>query len=92
MRTTVDLPDTLFRRAKAEAALRGIKLKDLVLQALSQELDRRAEKGQGRRAKRRPTAHDLMKGCCGIVASGIEDLATHSKHMEGFGSDSSSHR
>jgi len=29
MRTTVDLPDELFRRAKARAALQGMKLKDL---------------------------------------------------------------
>lgn len=30
MRTTIDLPDDLLRRAKATAALRGQKLKDLV--------------------------------------------------------------
>jgi hypothetical protein len=30
MRTTVDLPDELLRRAKATAALRGLKLKDLI--------------------------------------------------------------
>lgn len=29
MRTTLDLPDDLFRKAKATAALRGMKLKDL---------------------------------------------------------------
>jgi len=30
MRTTIDLPDDLFRQAKARAALSGIKLKDLI--------------------------------------------------------------
>ena len=30
MRTTVDIPDELLRRAKSEAALRGRKLKDLI--------------------------------------------------------------
>lgn len=30
MRTTIDLPDELFRRAKARAALDGVKLKDLI--------------------------------------------------------------
>lgn len=30
MRTTIDLPDDLFRRVKAVAALRGLKLKELV--------------------------------------------------------------
>ena len=34
MRTTLDLPDELLRLAKARAALRGIKLKDFVAQAL----------------------------------------------------------
>ncbi|MBL8251455.1 MAG: hypothetical protein JNK31_07290 [Candidatus Competibacter sp.] len=30
MRTTVDLPDELFRQAKARAALEGVRLRDLV--------------------------------------------------------------
>lgn len=38
MRTTIDLPDDLLRRAKAVAALRGVKLKDLVASILAQGL------------------------------------------------------
>ncbi len=34
MRTTIDLPDALFREVKSTAAARGIKLKDLVISAL----------------------------------------------------------
>jgi hypothetical protein len=34
MKTTVEIPDDLYRRAKAEAALRGRKLKDLVEEGL----------------------------------------------------------
>jgi len=30
MRTTIDLPDDMFRRAKAVAALRGLSLKELI--------------------------------------------------------------
>ena len=30
MRTTLDLPDPLFRELKAQAALRGMKMKDLL--------------------------------------------------------------
>ncbi len=45
MRTTLDLPDPLFRELKAQSALRGVKLKDFVaelLQAgLSQHVPRR---------------------------------------------------
>lgn len=34
MRTTVDIPEPILRKAKAEAALRGMKLKDFVTEAL----------------------------------------------------------
>ncbi len=40
MRTTVDLPDELFRETKAAAALRGSSLKDLIIGALRTELHR----------------------------------------------------
>ena len=38
MRTTVELPDELFRKAKAEAALRGVSLKILMADALREKL------------------------------------------------------
>ncbi|MGH3657464.1 MAG: hypothetical protein ACRDUA_12455 [Micromonosporaceae bacterium] len=38
MRTTVDLPDDLFRAAKAEAAARGETLKDFLARAVTHEL------------------------------------------------------
>jgi hypothetical protein len=38
MRTTIDLPDTLMRAAKARAAEHGESLKDLVNRALVHEL------------------------------------------------------
>ena len=33
----------------------------------------------------KPSMHDLMKDGCGIVDSGIPDLATNKKHMRGYG-------
>jgi hypothetical protein len=52
MRTTIDLPDDLFRRAKAEAAHRGIKMKDLFASVLEKELASQStkpkKKGMGR--------------------------------------------
>jgi hypothetical protein len=92
MRTTVDIPDVLFRQAKAQAALRGLKLKDLVLKAIALELESpdRGQPGAGR--KKRPTLHDRMKCFCGIVDSGIPDLSTNPKYMKGFGRDSLGHR
>ncbi len=38
MRTTLDLPDETFRRLKAQAALRGFKLKELVAQFIDRGL------------------------------------------------------
>jgi hypothetical protein len=31
------------------------------------------------------SAHDLMKDLCGIVRSGVGDLSTNKKHLEGMG-------
>ena len=42
MRTTIDIPEDLLRRTKATAALRGMKLKDLVSMLLEQGLARQA--------------------------------------------------
>ena len=38
MRTTIDVPEEILRRAKARAALRGIKLKDYVAEVLGDAL------------------------------------------------------
>jgi hypothetical protein len=38
MKTTVELPDELFRRAKSTAAARGVSLKDFFRQALEVRL------------------------------------------------------
>jgi len=35
--------------------------------------------------KAKVSLHERMKDLCGIVDSGIPDLATNKKHMEGFG-------
>jgi hypothetical protein len=39
MRTTIDLPDELFRQAKARAALDGRKLKDLIAEYVERGLN-----------------------------------------------------
>lgn len=38
MKTTIDIPDPIFRRAKARAAERGQSLKEFVSEALSEKL------------------------------------------------------
>jgi hypothetical protein len=39
MRTTIDIPDPMFRRAKQAAAEQGVTLRDLVLRALGAQLE-----------------------------------------------------
>jgi hypothetical protein len=39
MRTTIDLPDALFGKTKASAALRGTTMKELILAALERDLN-----------------------------------------------------
>jgi hypothetical protein len=86
MRTTVDIPDELFRRAKSEAALRGRKLKDLVEEGLRLVLEKPpATADEQPPAKRKPSAHDLLKDLCGIIKDGPEDLATNPKYLDDFG-------
>lgn len=46
MKTIIDIPDTLFRKAKSKAAERGQSLKELVTEALREKLAGRGEKGR----------------------------------------------
>jgi hypothetical protein len=85
MKTTVDVSDDLYRRAKSEAALRGRKLKDLVEEGLRLVLEIPRE-------PRRLSLAELMKSACGAVDSGITDLATNPEHLKTFGCNASRHR
>jgi hypothetical protein len=88
MKTTVELSDELFRKVKAEAALRGRKLKDLVEEGLRLVLE--TPPGGGEQA--RPSLHDLMKDSCGVVDSGVSDLGSNPRHLKGFGRAPRRHR
>ena len=81
MKTTVELSDELFRRAKAAAALRGRKLKDMIEEGLRLVLE------TPHRERARPSLEELMKEARGVVDSGVPDLATNPKHLKGFGHD-----
>jgi hypothetical protein len=79
MKTTIELPDELYRRAKAAAALRGRKVKDLVEEGLRIVVEGSAK------SRRKRTLADLMKGARGMIDSGVPDLASNPRHMAGFG-------
>ena len=81
MKTTVELPDAIYRQAKAEAASRGRKLKDLIEEGLRLVL-----RVPPPTANRRELG-DLMRHARGVVESGIPDLASNPEHLAGFGRD-----
>src|SRR5437868_13583860 len=81
MKTTIEVSDDLYRRAKAEAALRGRKLKDLVAEGLRLVLE------TPREPPRSQSLAALMKKARGTVDSGIPDLASNPEHLKGFGRD-----
>jgi predicted component of type VI protein secretion system len=85
MKTTVEVADDLYRRAKSEAALRGRKLKDLVEEGLRLVLETRRESRHHRLA-------ELMKRARGTVNSGVSDLASNPEHLKTFGRNASRHR
>jgi hypothetical protein len=60
VKTTLEMPDELFRRAKAVAARRGQSLKQLVTTAVERELSTPAQEGAG--SKRRKAAIDASLG------------------------------
>jgi len=86
MKTTIEVPDELYRRAKAEAALRGRKLRDLVEEGLRLVLEAPPK------ARRRPSLAGLTRRARGMIDSGISDLASNPRHLAGFGRDGRRHR
>ena len=86
MKTTIELSDDLYRRAKAEGTLRGRKVKDLVAEGLRLVLETPREK-PGRRS-----LAALMMSACGTVDSGVSDLASNPKHLSNFGRDARRNR
>ena len=53
MRTTLDLPDDLMRQAKAVAALRGMKLRELIASFIEQGLGKAPQASPPEKVKRK---------------------------------------
>jgi len=51
MRTTIDMPDALFRKTKATAAMRGSSMRDLIIRAVEREIGIPAEDARTGRVK-----------------------------------------
>ena len=81
MKTTVEVPDELYRKAKAIAALNGRKLRDLIEEGLRLVVEAPSK------ARQKRDLAELMKGARGIIDSGVTDLASNPRHLAGFGRD-----
>ena len=78
MKTTVELPDALFRKAKAAAAERGKSLKDFFTEAVSDRLRRQSDPAN--RAKPWENAF-----------GGLRDLHKENKRLDKLISDEFGH-
>ncbi len=74
MRTTVDLPDSLFRELKAAAAFQGTPLKTLIRKAVEADI-RGVQRKAGRRVKF-PLLPSKKPGSLSLTNAQIEDLLT----------------
>jgi hypothetical protein len=79
MKTTIEIPDDLCRRAKAEATLRGCKLKDLIEEGL------RVTLATPRKRRRPRSLASLTMHARGIIDHNVPDLGSNPKHLAGFG-------
>jgi metal-responsive CopG/Arc/MetJ family transcriptional regulator len=71
MRTTVDLPDPLFRRVKSVAALRGSTLREFIQAALQRAVT--SDRGERRRKVKLPLVRSKHPGTLRLTNADIED-------------------
>ena len=71
MRTTIDLPDPVFRRLKAAAALNGVSLKEIILRAVEKELQPAPPK---KRRIRFPLIRSKQPGTLSLTNAEIDEI------------------
>ncbi|MFN8526769.1 MAG: hypothetical protein U0821_27010 [Chloroflexota bacterium] len=89
MKATIEIPEDLYRRVKAKSAREGRSVRDVTAELFRHWVDEPPSEPAEPPAV---SAHDAMKRFCGVVHSGVTDLATNPEHFEGFGSDYPTHR
>lgn len=77
---TLKLPEELAVRLEKRAKRLGVSKSALLRESLERDLT-----GKRGTVQEAPSAYDLMKDGFGCVKSGVGDLSTNPKHMEGFG-------
>ena len=85
MRTTLDLPDDLLKRAKIEAVERGTSLRDVVAAALVHELSRPTDPAKKRKRAKFPIFDSVAPGSLRLTGAGLakiesgEDVRRHGR-------------
>lgn len=75
---TCKLPEALDAELEAVAQKRGVSKSEVVREAIEANLPEQ-------RKRAGLSAFDVMKPAAGILTDGPRDLATHPRHLEGFG-------
>ena len=82
VKTTVELPDTVFRQAKAEAAMEGRALRTFILDAVVHELDRAKGANAPRKRITLPLVRSRRPGALRITGDSVADaLAAEDQHV-----------
>ncbi len=79
---TLELNDSLFARLVAASRMCDVPPAKFASQTLESTL---ANLPMGEKDVDGPSAYDLLKDTFGCVDSGLGDLSTNPKYMEGFG-------
>ncbi len=77
MKTTIEIPDDLFRQAKAQAALQGMRLRELVEYGLRLAIETPPAPASGKR-----TAFPLIKASDRTVSLSDEQVAAALAELE----------
>jgi hypothetical protein len=70
MKTTLEIPDTLYRQVKMRAARDGVKVKDLIAQTLSAGLHLPMQPSAAAKKAKRGSIFPLFKGPLGPLLQG----------------------
>ena len=90
MKATIEVPDDLYRRVEAKTARQGRAIRDVTVELYQRWVDERD--AEVATSAQFVSAYEKMKEFCGAFDSGVDDLGSNPKHLEGFGSDSTDHR
>lgn len=84
MKATFEIPDELYRKLKAKSALEGRPMRAVAVELFRNWLGESPTPD----TVQPPSLPESMQRYCGIVDSGVTDLATNPDYFQDFGHDS----